>query len=118
VWLSTFSAAAVVFGTQLVLPNQVLEQLSPTAPLPLATSIPLRQQSYGVEVKGLAMAEIVYMRWGPVAGPLTAASDGPYKVVSRTIKVYKLQVGTRVESVSADRLKPYVGGGGGGKNQR
>jgi hypothetical protein len=37
------------------------------------------------------------------------AYDGPYKVVSRASKVYKLQVGTRVESVSADRLKPYVG---------
>jgi RNase H-like domain found in reverse transcriptase/Reverse transcriptase (RNA-dependent DNA polymerase)/Integrase zinc binding domain/Integrase core domain len=110
---SGISAAEVVFGTQLVLPNQVLEQLPPTTPPPPATSIPLRQRSYAEVVKGpadqLAAAQYVYVRRGPVAGPLTAAYDGPYQVLSRGDKVYRLQVGTRVEAVSADRLKPYVG---------
>jgi hypothetical protein len=108
------SSAEVVFGMQLVLPNQVLEQLPPTKPPPPpATSIPLRQRSYAEVVKGpadqLAAAEYVFVQRGPVAGPLTAAYEGPYKVVCRASKVYRLQVGSRVESVSADRLKPYVG---------
>jgi Integrase core domain/Integrase zinc binding domain len=118
---SGVSSAEVVFGRQLVLPNKVLEQLPPTVPPPPpGTSILLRQRSYAEVVKGpadqLAAAEYVYVRQGPVAGPLTATYDGPYKVVSRASKVYRLQVGTRVESVSADRLKPYGGGGetGGG----
>jgi hypothetical protein len=110
---SGVSAAEVVFGSQLVLPNQVLEQLPPATPPPPAMSIPLRQRSYAEVVKGpadqLATAEYVYVRRGPVAGPLTAAYDGPYQILSRSDKVYKLQVGARVESVSADRLKPYVG---------
>jgi transposase InsO family protein len=42
---SGVSLAEVVFGKQLVLPNQVLEQLPPRKPLLPATSIPLRQRS-------------------------------------------------------------------------
>jgi hypothetical protein len=42
---------------------------------------------------------------------MASAYDGPYKVIDRNNKVYKLQVGSKVETVSADRLKPHRGNG-------
>ena len=35
--------------------------------------------------------------------------SGPYKVLERGNKAWKLQVGERVDVVSRDRLKPHLG---------
>ena len=35
--------------------------------------------------------------------------SGPYQVLERGNKAWKLQVGERVEVVSGDRLKPHLG---------
>ena len=35
--------------------------------------------------------------------------SGPYQVLARGNKAWKLQVGERVEVVSRDRLKPHLG---------
>ena len=35
--------------------------------------------------------------------------SGPYKVLERGNKAWKLQVGERVDVVSGDRLKPHLG---------
>ena len=35
--------------------------------------------------------------------------SGPYKVLERENKAWKLQVGERVKVVSRDRLKPHLG---------
>ena len=35
--------------------------------------------------------------------------SGPYKVLEKGNKAWKLQVGERVEVVSRDRLKPHLG---------
>ena len=35
--------------------------------------------------------------------------SGPYKVLERGNKAWKLQVGERVDMVSRDRLKPHLG---------
>jgi transposase InsO family protein len=43
---SGVSAAEVVFGTTLVLPNQVLEKAAAVEQVPMPTSIPLRARSY------------------------------------------------------------------------
>jgi cleavage and polyadenylation specificity factor subunit 1 len=105
------SAAEVVFGTQLLLPNQVLQQ--PEDSQADQIDIPLRQRSYADVVKGpviqLESATHVYVRRGAVAEPLTPVYDGPYLVISRHGKVYKIQMGDQVESVSAERLKPHRG---------
>jgi hypothetical protein len=70
-------------------------------------------RSYAELAKGpveqLEAAQYVYVRYGPVSGPMAPAYDGPYKVIDRNSKVYKLQVGSQVETVSADRLKPHRG---------
>ena len=52
----------------------------------------------------------VYVRSGGAqAGPLRELYAGPYKVLRHSQKVFELQVGDRVETVAADRLKPHTG---------
>jgi hypothetical protein len=41
--------------------------------------------------------------------PLTATYDGPYRVLERGSKVFKIQRGDSVEVVSVDRLQPHRG---------
>jgi hypothetical protein len=80
------SSAEVVFGQQLVLPNQVLEQ--PARPEQEPVSIPLRMRSYAEVARGPVeqqeAAQYVYVRRGPVSGPMAPAYDGPYKVIGIT----------------------------------
>ncbi len=58
----------------------------------------------------LDAAEFVYVRHGGAqAGPLKEQYAGPYRVLRRSQKVFELQVGDRVETVAADRLKPHTG---------
>jgi hypothetical protein len=80
------SSAEVVFGQQLVLPNQVLEQ--PARPEQEPVSIPLRMRSYAEVARGPVeqqeAAQYVYVRRGPVSGPMAPAYDGPYKVIGTT----------------------------------
>ena len=51
----------------------------------------------------------MYVRRGPAGGPFQAVYDGPYKVVEKEEKIVRLEIGGRVETVSADRLKPHRG---------
>ena len=41
--------------------------------------------------------------------PMADKYSGPYQVLERGNKAWKLQVGERVEVVSRDRLKPHLG---------
>ncbi len=41
--------------------------------------------------------------------PLSPVYEGPYRVVHKFPKYFDLDIGGRVEAVSADRLKPYLG---------
>ncbi len=38
--------------------------------------------------------------------------EGPYKVVKRSPKYFRVDIGGRVEAVSLDRLKPHLGSSG------
>jgi hypothetical protein len=51
----------------------------------------------------------VYVRKGGVNKPLSPVYEGPYRVVHKSPKYFDLDIGGRVEAVSADRLKPYLG---------
>ncbi len=116
---SGISAAEAVFGGQLALPGQLVDPAGAVS-LPLSEaavdkglSIPLRARSYAEAAGGrpsvLQGAEYVYVRRGPAGGPFQSAYEGPYKVVSKEEKVVRLEIGGRVETVSADRLKPHRG---------
>ena len=43
-----------------------------------------------------------------IALPLTAPYDGPYKVVARKGRVFKVLIKSKVETVTADRVKPIL----------
>ena len=75
----------------------------PTRPLTYseAVSRPLQQ---------LQSSSYVFIRKGEFNVPtLSPLYTGPYKVLSRGPKVFVLDLGGRSESVSVDRLKPYLG---------
>jgi Integrase zinc binding domain/Integrase core domain len=118
---SGVSAAEAVYGLPLVLPNQVPAGESgppPPAPAPQQTepenSEPPPPRTYAEVVAGaeqrLWEADYVYVRRGQAASPFQPPYSGPFKVLRRRAKVFDIQVGPRVESISVDRLKPRCGG--------
>jgi hypothetical protein len=81
---STVSSAKMVLGDTLVLPGQ----------LPTAKPTPPPQRSCRDVRRG---------------GNLSPLYAGPYTVLDRGEKVFRLHVGERDETVSVDRLKPHTG---------
>nr|VZI49519.1 unnamed protein product [Spirometra erinaceieuropaei] len=55
--------------------------------------------------KDLATCSHVYLRCDRVRRPLEPPYDGPFRVISRGTKNFRIQRGTREEVVSVDRLK-------------
>jgi hypothetical protein len=113
-----FSPAEAVFGSQLLLPGQFLSTPEPLSlsflrefqgvlagrsPLPMThhttpapTSLP----------EDLLLARFVLVRHDGVQPPLSLLYDGPFLVLERSLHFFKLQMGTRIETVSTHRLKP------------
>jgi hypothetical protein len=60
----------------------------------------------------LLQAEMVYIRRGGAMKPLSPLYDGPYRVLDRKEKYFRVDIGGRAEAVSADRLKPHLGPSG------
>jgi hypothetical protein len=56
----------------------------------------------------LQLAEFVYVRRGGVIPPLSPLYMGPYKVLSRSEKVFSLSMGGRTKVESVDRLKLHL----------
>ena len=54
---------------------------------------------------GLLEARFVFVRRGAHAAPLQPPYDGPFKVVHAGPKVFRLQMGSKEETVSVDRIK-------------
>ena len=53
-------------------------------------------------------AEFVFIRHDAVTPPLTPLYHGPYRVLLRSDKFFRLQIGNREDTVSIDRLKPVL----------
>ena len=51
----------------------------------------------------------MFVRHGARRTPLTRPYDGPYRVKKRAAKYFVLQVGSKEQVVSVDRLKPAFG---------
>ncbi|BHF85899.1 hypothetical protein SprV_1002907400 [Sparganum proliferum] len=118
------SAAELVFGATVRLPG---EMISPTpqsavedptnllhrlrqfmrtlSPVP-----PRSSASPSYLEKDLATCSHVYLRCDRVRRPLEPPYDGPFRVISRGTKNFRIQRGTREEVVSVDRLKAAVPG--------
>ena len=114
---SGLSSAELLYGEPLVLPGQflssqepdiqqLLRQLCHVQPLP---THPLPSMPLVEPPKALASAKLVYVRRGAAAASLTAQYQGPYKVVERGPKFFRLRLGSLVEPISEDRLKPDLG---------
>jgi hypothetical protein len=119
---SNVSAAEVVYGEQLVIPHQLQGrtglQAPPTSPSPPAAAESAPASSEGprsyAEVaatpfKQLQAAEYVYVRRGNQGGPLSPLYRGPYRVLRRREKIFEVQLGDRIESVSVNQLKLHRG---------
>jgi len=117
---AAISSAELVYGSPLRLPGQPqLGGPSPPPPLEAApvfsgpTSIETRQRSYADVASALPAAllssSFVYIRRGATASPLAPAYSGPYRVLSRSAKFFRVAVGDREEDISVDRLKPHTG---------
>ena len=57
----------------------------------------------------MAEASFVFVRHGARCAPHTRPYDGPYRVKKRDAKYFVLQVGSKEQVVSVDRLKPAFG---------
>ncbi|BHF63679.1 hypothetical protein SprV_0200667300 [Sparganum proliferum] len=80
--------------------RQFLRTLSPVPPRSSASPSHLE--------KDLATCSHVYLRYDRVRRPLEPPYDGPFRVISRGTKNFRIQRGTREEVVSVDRLKAAV----------
>ncbi|BHF76665.1 hypothetical protein SprV_0501976400 [Sparganum proliferum] len=116
------SAAELVFGATVRLPGQMI---SPTPRVALEdptnllhrlrqflciiSPVPPRPSvSESYLEKDLATCSHVYLRCDRVRRPLEPPYDGPFRVISRGTKNFRIQRGTREEVVSVDRLKAAV----------
>ena len=116
------SAAEMVFGEALRLPGKFFVSADGDCAADPAFVVDLRQKMrhmrpvppvwHGGEARRnyvpleLAAATHVFVRVGAQRGPLQSPYQGPFKVIDRQCKFYKLDLGTRQDTVSIDRLKP------------
>ena len=111
--------AEALYGSQLVLPGQLLSNPEPPAsfypgleramadfiPAPprhnLSKSAPLP----AAIPEALYTCPFVFVRKDGHKPPLAPVYDGPYRVLRRSPNVFLIQLGSRVDSVSVHRLK-------------
>ena len=112
------SSAELLYGVPLTLPGELLESEEP----PAATFLEKLQQSSTSFLptrpvagpspsadppKALQTADFVFIRKGAPSSPLSPLYEGPYKVLARGPKFFRLELGGRQETVTVDRLKPF-----------
>ena len=109
---SGISAGEAALGHQLSVPGQLLPPVDRQGPQLERSSIPATKRSYADTVSQsspLDSVEFVYVKNGGVGKPFGQQYQGPYQVLERSTKVFKLKIGSRVEVVSRDRLRPHKG---------
>jgi len=118
---SGVSPASSVYGAELTLPGEFLDtpeppskhflerfqhQLELSTPVAPRHNLPSSPQPPSPLVHELLNSTHVFVRRDGHVPALTPLYDGPYEVISRSKKVFKLRMGARVDSVSITRLKP------------
>lgn len=116
---NNISPAMMTYGTTLRIPSdfiqpaktdievndyvrRLMETMSTLKPAPRSG----KTQTEPFVYKDLATCTHVFVRNDAVRSPLTPPYDGPYEVIKRYDKYYKLQLPLRTSVVSLDRLKP------------
>lgn len=116
---NNLSPALMTYGTTLRMPSDFFEPPSSkiddaelvrhiTRTMTSLTPAPHRSQSVDKPFvyKDLATCTHIFVRNDTVRSPLTPPYDGPYEVLKRYDKYYKIQLPLRTTVVSLDRLKP------------
>ncbi len=113
------SSAEMVYGATLTLPGQFLSVPEPPAE-DFLTSLqetvrgfqppPVRLLPRRPEVPGeLLRARFVFVRRGCPGSSLEPLFDGPFEVEKSGDKVFRVRIGGRMETITVDRLKRYLG---------
>lgn len=114
------TTAELVYGTTLRLPGEFLtptptdfnaaefvrilkETMQRVSPAPTSNHDTRNRSFVSLDLKKCAQ---VFVRQDAVQPPLKPPYDGPFLVLQRTDKVFKLQIGDKTKFVSIDRLKP------------
>jgi hypothetical protein len=112
-----FTPAESVFGSQPLLPGQYLGVEESPSPSFLAdfqgvlASRPPLQAAHHVTPgpsslpEELLLSRFVLVRHDGVQPPLSPLYNGPYLVLERSLHFFKIQLGTRTDTVSTHRLK-------------
>ena len=118
---SATSASEAVYGSDLTLPGQFLEVQDPPTnlfyenlqnsmsgfqPTPPPHNTPAADTLPEVIPAELSSCPMVFIRKDGHVAPLAPLYQGPYNVLSCSLKTFQLQVGKRVEVVSVQCLKP------------
>ncbi|XP_023320310.1 uncharacterized protein LOC111695285 [Eurytemora carolleeae] len=82
------------------------KSMSGFQPTPPRHNTPAAENLPEVIPAELSSCPMVFIRKDGHVAPLAPLYEGPYKVLSRSLKTFQLQVGKRVEVVSVQRLKP------------
>jgi hypothetical protein len=113
-----FSPSEAVFGAQPVLPGQFLSSPEPPSPsflrelqetLNSRTPPPADHHNRPGPLslpEELLLTRFVLVRRDGAQPPLSPMYDGPYLVLERSLRFFKIQVGSRQDTVSTLRLKP------------
>jgi hypothetical protein len=118
--ISNFSSAEAVYGQQVKLPGEHVDgveeapgefaaKLASEAPPPTCQPRTWAQVAATPPSLHLEKCKFVYIKRGGTVTPLSQLYDGPFEVVKRGKKICTVQMGTRHETVSIDRLKPHLG---------
>lgn len=117
------SPAEMLYGQTLRLPGELFDDNSKIAPKPnnendFVTNFRVHMQQIKSTTtahhskekpfvhKSLMDSKYVFIRNDRVKRPLTPPFDGPYKVIERNEKFFKIEINGRTDTVSIDRLKP------------
>ena len=113
------STAEMVYGTTLRLPGELLATSHHNSDAPafvadlrrhMAQLKPASTKFHGQKAfyipKDLQTATHVFVRHDAHRTPLQKPYDGPFPVLQRSAKFFTLDLGTRQDNVSIDRLKP------------
>jgi hypothetical protein len=115
---SAISSAEMMLGKLLSLPAEFIQDADPPAEhflerlrgMEMPATSPLTYAEVAAKPPmALMEASHVYVRRGGAITPLAPLFAGPYKVVARQAKFFKLEIGGGLEMVSVDRLKPHLG---------
>ena len=114
------SPAQALFGTPLVLPNQFLsinneetmntfltqiDKILKNNSLPRHNTSPAKEPPEDLPPE-LWTADRVWVRQCGHVPPLTALYEGPYTVLQRSLRHFRLRIGDKEDNVSTSRLKP------------